>query len=1761
MTVRFADRPLDSVAAELGATLAQVQSALERYCEAPQASAAALADVVDGLQHLSAVCSALELSALATQIGALHDLGLRLQVDAGSEAEELREHLLEQVLGLGRQLAWLRYGADLPGAASAPPHADDTRLREVADELRPVLQRTLLGMLRGVGLAHHLEQLVEVLARIKDACGGGPDYELWWRAQGFGEVLRDAGVPPLRAQHLLLRELDQRLRLLAQYGEDGASTAAIEELSTRLDTVLGETAVGRAWLNNRIDYQPGGSGVTEGALIGSVLTDPDTLRTIGALLGDMLGLAKGAIETRTRTGMADAAGLRDELAELRDAANVLTLIGMEAPAALLQQWLSRLDQMIESAQPLVEDTLLALARDLVLVENSVEGIVDLAYAPPLAPGQDPFEAIHSLDAQHARASVARAASELMQQAREQVDLQLRGDASTAVWHEVGAVLGRVAGVVTMLEVPAAARLLHQLQYAIHCAEHESGRLDQAIFPSTVAEAMVVGEYFFDRLAQGQHTAPDTLDNACEALVEVCGVAPDWPAAGVQVTSIEPATVVAPQTLAEPVAEQALPAEEEMPSAVVDEGSLPEVIELAPFAPSLSPSAPSVEAPHGDLPATVEPATEPDWGSGAPVEVSELDELPEEFRHVLAERQSASIEPAAEPVEPTAPDLPEVAEVAEEPATVVVPDGIDPELHDIFLEEAGGEFESVREMLAALALKADDLENLRTLRRAFHTLKGGARMVGETVAGEFAWSVEHLLNRVLDSRSPPTPLVLELTAEAAAALSSWLLKGKRTPGARALLETLGGRIDELAERIRSGEAEAAPQPPVAPEMVEPAVVVAAEEPAVVEPMAEPVTEPAPVLVEPIAMVEPGAAVAAPPAPASTEPPAETPAWLEALLLVLDDCREGSTSSRDAMVLALEDALRNAPPLVERLAQMLKGYLTQLQALGRGLDANDILLCEDCVGAFEVMLRNRTPDMGDFESLLQAIAKRAAALSAAPALVSPSTVIDRELAAVFLAEAADILDAADVTLARWRQDRSSSALLNDLRREMHTLKGSSRMAGFTQIGDLAHATEFLLDACASGRAEPTDIFADGLQHALDRFSEMVARIEAGGIPQPAEGLIRDLQEILEQGSVSSHPSTEAAHAEPVEMPMQTGAAHAGSESVRVSSTLLDNLVNQMGESSIFRARIEQGVSAFRFNLGELEQIASRLRAQMRRLEIETEAQILFRFDRGGVDPNADFDPLELDRFSELQQLSRQLLEAVEDLTNIQSVLVEQSTDIGTLLEQQGKVDRELQQGLMQTRVVRFETIVPRLRRVVRQAAEETGKQVDLQLRGAEAELERNLLEALVAPLEHMLRNAVSHGIELPEERQAAGKEEGGTITITLRREGAEILLTVADDGRGLDYQAIRAAAERRGLLEPGAPASDVELANLLLLPGFSTAKSITQLSGRGVGLDVLASAISAVRGALSIQSQTGLGATFQLRLPFSLSVTQALLVRAGDEVYAVPLLSVEAISRLGAREFREYLAGSPVEHEYTGDGFAVHSLAAVFGGTPPSATTAESRPPVLLFRSADTRAAMQVDTVIGRQEIIVKPVGPQLAKVPGISGATVLSDGRVVVILDMPVLVRSLVSATRRAQEAATLRAARLGDEGQPASVLVVDDSITMRKVAARILERQGITVQLAKDGVDAIEQLDTFMPDLIMLDIEMPRMDGFELLAHIRNQSRLRHLPVVMITSRTGDKHRERANRLGVSAYLGKPYQEEQLLDVLRQVLGARALRDGGGEPA
>ncbi|MGB5009234.1 MAG: response regulator, partial [Candidatus Dechloromonas phosphoritropha] len=578
----------------------------------------------------------------------------------------------------------------------------------------------------------------------------------------------------------------------------------------------------------------------------------------------------------------------------------------------------------------------------------------------------------------------------------------------------------------------------------------------------------------------------------------------------------------------------------------------------------------------------------------------------------------------------------------------------------------------------------------------------------------------------------------------------------------------------------------------------------------------------------------------------------------------------------------------------------------------------------------------------------------------------------------------------------------------------------------------------------------------------------------------------------------------------------------------------------------ARIEGEMRSLKGSLLDLTENVIRLRRQLREIEIQAEGQIQTRVTQAH-DGQTDFDPLELDRFTRFQELTRFMAESVNDVATVQQNLLKNLDDANAAIVAQARLNRGLQQELMGVRMMPFASQAERLFRIVRQSSKELGKRANFDIVGGQVELDRSVLDKMMAPLEHMLRNAVAHGIEPRAERVAADKPEMGDITVSLAQEGNEIILSMTDDGRGLNHDRIRARAEALGLLEPDQEIDEAHLYDFIFLPGFSTAGEVSQLAGRGVGMDVVKTEVAELGGRIETASRLGHGTTFRIYLPLTLAVTQTLLARAGTILYAVPSTMIEQVLDLKEEPLAELRAQGEVE--WLGNHYPFHYLPHLLGDTT-AVPEAQRQYWILLLRSGSQRVAVQVDELRGNQEVVVKNIGAQLSRVVGIAGATVLGDGQVVLILN-PVALASRKPAASIQNAVPVSAAPVVTTAATLPTVMVVDDSLTVRKITSRLLAREGYHVALAKDGVDALEQLLELVPDVVISDIEMPRMDGFDLIRNIRADKRLSKLPIIMITSRTAEKHRRHALEIGASDYLGKPYDEDELLTLIAGYIKAK----------
>ena len=821
------------------------------------------------------------------------------------------------------------------------------------------------------------------------------------------------------------------------------------------------------------------------------------------------------------------------------------------------------------------------------------------------------------------------------------------------------------------------------------------------------------------------------------------------------------------------------------------------------------------------------------------------------------------------------------------------------------------------------------------------------------------------------------------------------------------------------------------------------------------------------------------------------------------------------------------------------------------------------------------------------------------------------IDAELFPIFEEEALELLPQLASRLRDWAERPGEAAGPAACMRSLHTLKGGARLAGAMRLGERAHRLEGAIERLAAhelvssaevealliqvdaigstfdalrGRGTPAEPAADATLAPATAAAALRADAAPIPIPVPIPTAIpsqRPAPALAPAAAQAPSDATETVDAlklagslAPIDWqrfaadaPSATvlaefaadrlggdGSQGAAAGTVRVRAPLLDRLVNQAGEVSIARSRIDAGVAQMQGSLTDLTENLERLRHQLREIELQAETQIGSRIEAAKVQGQA-FDPLEMDRFTRFQELTRMMAESVNDVATVQRSLQRTLQSAEDDLVAQARLTRELQDDLLRTRMVEFESLSDRLYRVVRQAAKELHKQVRLDLVGGSIEVDRGVLERMGGAFEHLLRNCVTHGIELPATRLAAGKDPAGQITVAVAHEGNEVAVEFRDDGSGLDLARIRERAVTLGLVGADAAMTDGELAQLIFTPGFSTADSVTELSGRGIGMDVVRSEVNALGGRIETASGVGQGTSFRLLLPLTTAVTQVVMLRAGAVTVAVPATLIEIVRRSTAAEMAEaYASGT---YPFADKLLPFFWLGALLQAGGRSQEVAARSLYAVVVKSAQQRIALHVDEVVGNQEVVVKNLGPQLSRLPGLAGITLLASGAPALIYN-PVALATLYGEQAReamrasaamplqpsAAEAAALRLAPL--------VLVVDDSLTVRRVTQRLLLREGYRVTLAKDGLDAIEKLAEEKPAVVLSDIEMPRMDGFDLVRNLRADAKLRDLPVIMITSRIAQKHRDHAAELGVDHYLGKPYAEEDLLSLVARYTAAHA---------
>ena len=1040
------------------------------------------------------------------------------------------------------------------------------------------------------------------------------------------------------------------------------------------------------------------------------------------------------------------------------------------------------------------------------------------------------------------------------------------------------------------------------------------------------------------------------------------------------------------------------------------------------------------------------------------------------------------------------------------------------LFDIFMVEAQQRIASLQEEMQRLSENTSAISD--TAQRAIHTLSGIAGTAGFAELATLAHALEMYWRRFEFTPMPAThhALVNDIVQRMQEMLAQISTYTSPAPG-NDLIAALGELEDERAINVapfaRQDDPVDAPAvdtlaPIAGPEFIEPELTIQFE--ALIEyatPAAKNEIEDAPVAAfdeathaEP-QVLEPDYCPVELPTPEAPVAEIDAPVVEEDAVVdfAVEEAAEAETlesSVPDTPVIEAVEALAPEPPAAE-------------------MPEPDFV--------------NETSDKIDLSDLVPDVPQKVVAPVFERRNVSDE--IDQDLLPIFLDEAETLVPQTSEQLRLWKTQPNNHAALGLLRRNLHTLKGSARMVGAMRLGELTHVMESRIIAIDEGEVEASTADFDALEAQMDRLANTVENLKRGEFNEPE--------------APEETPPTELADSPSADVPMPAAAqaaaaAHAPVRdaqalTLRVRADWVDRMVNQAGEVAIARSRIESEVFNFKRHVGELSEALVRLRGHIREVEIQAESQMQSTFISQGQGEH--FDPLEFDRFTRFQEVTRFLAESVNDISTVHHILMARLGEADAALLHQTRLNRELQQNLLRVRMVPMYSVAERLYRTVRQTARDVEKRAQLDIQGGDLEIDRSVLEKVTAPLEHLLRNALAHGIEAPEVRKAAGKTEFGEITLSAQQSGNEMLLVVKDDGAGLNFERIREKAMAQGLLTPGIEPSEAQLAQMIFAAGFSTAEKVSEVSGRGVGMDVVKSEIAALGGRIDISSTPGKGTQFSIYLPLTLAMTQAVMFSAGRQDYALPTTLVQQVLELKPDPLAKALAAGEIE--WRGARYPLSYLPHLLG-QPEAVHEVQIFNRIVLLKSGNSLAAVLVDSIEGTREIVVKNIGPQLARVTGIAGATVRGDGRVILILNPVPLALRWMSQPKETREHIAAHVLDAPETQLAPLVLVVDDSLTVRKITGRLLTREGYRMDTAKDGVDALEKMHDMIPDVVLLDVEMPRMDGFELARVMRNDPRLKDVPIIMITSRTAEKHRTHAMELGVNMYMGKPYQEQQLLD-------------------
>lgn len=820
--------------------------------------------------------------------------------------------------------------------------------------------------------------------------------------------------------------------------------------------------------------------------------------------------------------------------------------------------------------------------------------------------------------------------------------------------------------------------------------------------------------------------------------------------------------------------------------------------------------------------------------------------------------------------------------------------------------------------------------------------------------------------------------------------------------------------------------------------------------------------------------------------------------------------------------------------------------------------------------------------DFDFLVDTTFNRNSPAAAAAPPQAPASVdddfsqfeVDSELLEVFAEEAADLLANISGSLDELKANPDNKDALWEIRRNAHTFKGSAGIVGLKQLSEFAHHIEDLLDKLAESGGKPRSGLIPLLIESNTCLQAMVAgerRDETAALSKKLSADFDAMLAAIENNEPdvveTTAPAVVAERKTPIELPthrlaepVPVYAAQPEAESasrnrsiVRVSLDKLDELVGIVRDMVINRSAVEQRLLELDRQIDDLQNATRRLQAMNGKLEVDFEASMLgaglgsrVSADNGAVSGMrgglGDFDELEYDRYTEFHQAIRELSETSNDTFSINTALEQLKGDLDVLFESQRRLIDGVQERVMRIRLVEFGALRTRLERAVRVTCDEEGKRAEIVLENPHLEIDTKILDSLIEPMLHLLKNAVVHGIEFPELRRLLGKPEAGRITVKLSLDETHVVLTVADDGGGISTGALREKAVIDGLLsrEQAERMSDEDAHMLIFRPGLTTSQKLNLNAGRGVGMSIVKESVESKKGTISIRSTPHAGTVFTIRMLLPLAVTEALIVTSGHDVFAVPLNAIRHIVEIGKDAGLAAEGEGFIEH--AGERFRPFSLAHLTG-LPNREALAKSAN-ALLVDCGDEFFAVAVDSVVRTEELVVKPLGRPLDRMPGLLGVSTLASGDAITILDLDNLLRDRPAEDEPIAEPPPVE--------KQLAVLIVDDSPSVRLLTSKVVKNAGWLALTAKDGLDALESLRELedLPSVILSDIEMPRMGGYDMIAALKADERLRHIPVIVITSRAGDKHRAKAEEQGVADYLVKPYSEWELIQKI-QTLAAK----------